>query len=694
MPERSRFTEWVDARTGIPSLLDRAAAEPVRGGAGLRYVFGTALAGALLVQLVTGLLLMTSYVPSSSHAWGSVWYIQSELTLGWVVRGLHHFGSSAVVVLLVLHLVQTIVQAAYRAPREVNWWLGLLMMFAALGLALTGYLLPWDQKGYWATRVATNIAGSTPVVGPLAQRVLVGGIEYGNLTLTRLYGLHVGILPMLLIAGLIGHWLLARRHGLTGRDRPEKTEPYRPAQVFYNLVAFTIAVGVLLAIVLANHGAGLEAPADPSSTDYPARPEWYFLALYQLLNEFESPYEIIGTMVIPGAIVTVLFLLPVLDRLFPKRLVHFGACALVFGILGGAGSLMIKAIVADWNDPAFQLARREADRQRDRARELAEAGGLPPEGASYLLADDPLTHGMALLESKCLSCHVYDGRGRVTTGIAEPTAEELAAADPGRLGISRGAVPEESLRRLASALPEDLKGTAVDIDGEHGAEVIRLTGTNAQGERVVGLLEQGDAHVVVTTHAVQSASDLKGFGTRDWVRGLLEDPSSSSYFGAVPQCEGMAKWKADSELTAEQLDEVADFFAEHVIPAEPGLSAQAWELPFLEAGEEAPPGYQHFMNECANCHFWGLGGADGTGVDAPNVYGWGSPTWTRRLIGNPSAADLYGYLEPHERMPGFGDQLTERDLETIIRLLKGDYLPSAAIGDRPETVEDEAIASH
>ncbi|QDV33368.1 cytochrome b N-terminal domain-containing protein [Tautonia plasticadhaerens] len=676
MRNHSRFSEWVDERTGLVSFLGRTSEEPVRGGAGLRHVFGSALAGAFLIQLVTGLLLMTSYVPSSSHAWGSVWYIDNQMALGWVIRGLHHFGSSAVVVLLAMHLVQTILLAAYRSPREFNWWLGLVMMFAALGLALTGYLLPWDQKGYWATRVATNIAGTTPVIGPLAQRVLVGGIEYGNQTLTRLYGLHVGVFPMVLVLGLLGHWALARRHGLSGRGRPGKDDTYSPAQAFYNLLAIALVLGILLTIVLVNGGAGLEAPADPSGTDYPARPEWYFLALYQLLNEFDSDTEIIGTMVIPGAIVTLLFLLPVLDRLFPRRLVHFGACAMIFVVLGGAGALMTKALLADRGDAAFVLARLEADRHRERADALAEAAGLPPEGAGYLMARDPLSRGMDLLEANCLSCHAYAGEGRVQVQVAQPTADQLLLVDPARLSGVAADLPDAVLRRVAFAVPKEFDPRSAEREETTpGSTLYRVEGINAQGERVVAETSLGDDHVVVSTHSVQSASDLKGFGTRAWLRGLLEDPSSPRYFGLVPQCGGMASWKESSKLTPGQLDEVADFFDEHVIPATPGLSAAAWELQFAEA-EEPPPGYQHFINECADCHLWGLGGADSTGVDSPNVYGWGSPTWIRRMIEEPGARDLYGYLADHEQMPGFEGQLTEADLGVIIRLLRGEYLPA------------------
>lgn len=121
---------------------------------------------------------------------------------GWLLRGIHHYTAQMMVVLLALHLMQVVIDGAYRPPREINFWLGLILMKIVLGLALTGYLLPWDQKGFWATQVATKIAGIVPLVGPWMQQAIVGGKEYGHHTLTRFFALHAGVLPGLLIAFL------------------------------------------------------------------------------------------------------------------------------------------------------------------------------------------------------------------------------------------------------------------------------------------------------------------------------------------------------------------------------------------------------------------------------------------------------------------------------------------------------------
>ena len=158
--------DWLDDRTGVRGFLQEALFERVPGGARWRYVWGSTLSFAFFVQLVTGLFLWMCYSPSAQTAWESVYYIQNEMQGGWLLRGIHHFMAQAMVVLLVLHFMQVIIDGAYRAPREVNFWLGLILMQLVLALSLTGYLLPWDQKGYWATRVATNLLSVVPLVGP------------------------------------------------------------------------------------------------------------------------------------------------------------------------------------------------------------------------------------------------------------------------------------------------------------------------------------------------------------------------------------------------------------------------------------------------------------------------------------------------------------------------------------------------
>src|SRR5262249_45349316 len=214
-----KLCDWFDHRTGYRKLVSALLIEHIPGGAKWRYVWGSCLAFVFGIQLITGVLLMTAYSPSDNTAWSSVYYIQYQMDFGWLIRGLHHFGSQAMVVLLGVHMLQVVIAGAHLPPREVNWWLGLGLLGCVLVLSLTGYLLPWDQKGYWATQVATNIAGNLPKVGPDLQKIIVGGPAYGHQTLTRFYALHVGIMPPLIIVLIIAHLTVFRRHGVTyGRE--------------------------------------------------------------------------------------------------------------------------------------------------------------------------------------------------------------------------------------------------------------------------------------------------------------------------------------------------------------------------------------------------------------------------------------------------------------------------------------------
>src|SRR4051812_11859687 len=208
--------------------MHEALNEPIPGGARWRYVFGSALSTTFMIQVATGLLLLLSYSPSSSTAWGSVYYVSYQMTGGWFVRGIHHFGSQAMVILLAMHLLQVLWAGAYRRPREVNWWFGMALLFLTLGFSLTGYLLPWDQKGYWATKVATNIAGGAPGLGPMIQKVGGGGLDYGNQTITRFFGLHVGGLPALFVPCLAAHGAPRRRPAGPVRPRPGRARGVLP----------------------------------------------------------------------------------------------------------------------------------------------------------------------------------------------------------------------------------------------------------------------------------------------------------------------------------------------------------------------------------------------------------------------------------------------------------------------------------
>ena len=179
------------------------------------YTLGSATLFVATIQGVTGILLTLYYVPTPDHAYDSVTYITTQLPAGWFIRGLHHWGASAMVVLTVLHLLRVFLYGAYKFPREATWITGMLLLLIVIGFGFTGYLLPWDQKAYWATTVGTRIAGVAPFVGDFMLRVARGGDQLSAVTLARFFGTHVWILPASL-ALLIGvHLYLVIRVGIS-----------------------------------------------------------------------------------------------------------------------------------------------------------------------------------------------------------------------------------------------------------------------------------------------------------------------------------------------------------------------------------------------------------------------------------------------------------------------------------------------
>ncbi|MGE5195342.1 MAG: cytochrome b, partial [Deltaproteobacteria bacterium] len=402
---------WLDDRTGYKSLLHEALYERIPGGARWRYVWGSTLVFAFMTQVVTGLFLWMAYSPSSQTAWESVYFIQYEMQFGWLLRGIHHFTAQAMVVLLALHLMQVIIDGAYKAPREVNFWLGLILMQIVLGLSLTGYLLPWDQKGYWATKVATNIAASVPVVGPSIQRLAVGGATYGHHTVTRFFALHAGLLPALLVGFLGLHIYVFRRHGITVKNpihAPDTT--FWPDQVLKDAVACLAVLATVL--FFATHGftkfgpeagAELGAPANPAEQYGAARPEWYFLFLFQFLKYFPRETEIYGAVVIPGAVFTGMILMPFIGRwkLGHSFNIFYMAC-----LFAGIGYLTYAAREEDKADPTYQTAVKDAEEKVHRVVELIHGpSGIGVSGARALLENDPKTRGPEVFARNCGVCH-------------------------------------------------------------------------------------------------------------------------------------------------------------------------------------------------------------------------------------------------------------------------------------------------
>ncbi len=217
----ARFAEWLDERVGWRKVWEAIFLRKVPK-VNWFYTLGSATLFVAINQAVTGILLTIYYVPTPDHAYDSVQFITNQVPAGWLIRGLHHWGASAMVVLCVLHMLRVIFYGAYKYPREMTWFTGVGLLLLVLGFGFTGYLLPWDQKAFWATTVGTRIAEVTPLVGNWILRIMRGGEELSAVTLSRFHGTHVWVLPALLVTLLGIHLYLVVRIGISSVPKSEE----------------------------------------------------------------------------------------------------------------------------------------------------------------------------------------------------------------------------------------------------------------------------------------------------------------------------------------------------------------------------------------------------------------------------------------------------------------------------------------
>ena len=212
---------WLDERLGLTTIWNTTLARMVPK-TNWFYTFGSASMILALLQGITGMLLTIYYVPTPDHAYDSIQYIMNEVTFGWLIRGMHHWGATLLVIVVFLHMLKSYFVGAYKYPREITWLTGGVLLLVVLVMGFSGYLLPWNQKAYWATSVGTAIVGAVPVIGPLLERILRGGQEIGAVTLARFYGLHIWWIPIIVLAMIGVHLYLVIRIGIT--SPPERDE--------------------------------------------------------------------------------------------------------------------------------------------------------------------------------------------------------------------------------------------------------------------------------------------------------------------------------------------------------------------------------------------------------------------------------------------------------------------------------------
>jgi quinol-cytochrome oxidoreductase complex cytochrome b subunit len=209
-----KFGDWLDERVGWRQIWETIFLRKIPK-VNWFYTLGSATLFLAINQIVTGILLTIYYVPTPDHAYDSVQYITTQVAMGWLIRGLHHWGASAMVVVVVLHMLRVIIYGAYKYPREVTWITGVVLLLVVIGFGFTGYLLPWDQRAFWATTVGTRIAGTPPIVGDYLLRIMRGGAELSAVTLARFFGAHIWVLPAALLLLISVHLYLVIKNGIS-----------------------------------------------------------------------------------------------------------------------------------------------------------------------------------------------------------------------------------------------------------------------------------------------------------------------------------------------------------------------------------------------------------------------------------------------------------------------------------------------
>jgi quinol-cytochrome oxidoreductase complex cytochrome b subunit len=320
-----RLWAWLDRRIGLAELekLAKKKEVPVHRHTIWYYLGGMTLF-LFLVQVSTGILLLLYYRPSAEEAYESVQFLMAEVEFGWLIRSIHSWAANLMILALFVHLFSVLLLKAYAPPREVTWLSGIGLLGLAMGFGFTGYLLPWNELAYFATKVGTEITGAVPVAGGFLRRLLRGGEEVTGATLTRFYGIHVAVLPALAGAIVGLHLFLVQRHGMSvppdvaRRGGPSRTMPFLPNFLLRDLVGWLSALAVLAALA-AYFPAELGRKADPF-LPAPAgiKPEWYFMFMFQTLKYL--PAHVLG---IEGEVVGILgfglgglflLLVPFIDR--------------------------------------------------------------------------------------------------------------------------------------------------------------------------------------------------------------------------------------------------------------------------------------------------------------------------------------------------------------------------------------------
>lgn len=574
--------------------------EPLPRGVNFFQTTGSLCLFMAMVQFVTGILMAFYYTPTPEAAWETVNFVRERVAFGSIIHGLHHWGASGFVVAAALHVLRVFVFGAYKGRRALTWIVGVGLFGVVLAFGFTGYLLPWDMKGYFGTVVGTSIVGYAPVVGEPLKRFLLGGPELTELTLPRFYAIHTMLLPAALVALVGAHLWLVRLHGITPpwkRDDEKTDYPFRffPDQALRDSLVMLLALLVLLLLVF-TVGGNLEPKADPTDGSYAPHPEWYFLGLQQILHYFQGDLQIVGTVVIPMGTGLLMLLLPFIDR-NPERRISKRPIAMTVAVFAVASVVTLTTL--GWRQLEREREHRRQMAAAEAAAEAEEAGAETAEGegpdaaaagagagaagataTAYVFDENAARMGAELYERlKCDSCHVGEDVGH---GLNIPPSLEFAGDRfrPEWIVEYMHAVPlrryERKGRRSAMRMPDyrlnvnERVAIAAYLDTKRKPElfehlVFDEAGSTpekvALGEELFEAEGCGVCHML-DGHGGRTAPDLTGVGSTLRSRFLFAVIKETQ--NLIPDTTMM-----DSHLPDDEIAALAYFLMEKKAPATP-----------------------------------------------------------------------------------------------------------------------------
>jgi ubiquinol-cytochrome c reductase cytochrome b subunit len=403
---------WLDDRLGLSPMLRPIMEHLVPADARWWYVFGSATMAAFAIQVVSGVALAFSYVPSAAHAYDALQFITHEAMFGRFMRALHYYGASAMVLMVGIHMIQVFLFGSYKYPREMNWVTGSLLLGFTLLMGFSGQLLRWDQTGVWSVVVAAEQVGRTPVVGDWLARFTLGGQTVGGATLSRFFAIHVFVVPALMFAFVGLHVLLVLRHGISEPPTPGKPvnpktyrheyeqllkrsgKPFWPDAAWRDVVFSVLMILAIVVLALVFGPPELGKPPDPSIIEADPRPDWYLLWYFAVLallpHGTERYFMVFAPLVVGFLLILLPFVFPKGERSARRRP---WAVALVLVVCLMIGTLWVAGARANWS-PNFNIQ------------------PLPAQAVG--VDSGPVARGAQLFfEKGCLNCHLvgsYGGR--------------------------------------------------------------------------------------------------------------------------------------------------------------------------------------------------------------------------------------------------------------------------------------------